>query len=146
MIEIWRQHYNKVRPHSSLGYRPPAPETLVCARNVRHPLVGRIANNVEQLLDTIASHRGDNPKLGEMSADRIDHRGLLADEQMARTMEHQTALLLSGLGLDEPHVGSGDCLADRFRVSGIVLLPFDVRFYVSRRHQPHGATECFELA
>ena len=21
MIEIWRQHYNKVRPHSSLGYR-----------------------------------------------------------------------------------------------------------------------------
>jgi len=106
MIEIWRQHYNKVRPHSSLGYRPPAPETLVCARNVRHPLVGRIANNVEQLLDTIASHRGDNPKLGEMSADRIDHRGLLADEQMARTMEHQTALLLSGLGLDEPHVGS----------------------------------------
>ncbi len=29
MIEIWRQHYNKVRPHSSLGYRPPAPEALV---------------------------------------------------------------------------------------------------------------------
>ena len=29
MIEVWRQHYNKVRPHSSLGYRPPAPEALV---------------------------------------------------------------------------------------------------------------------
>ena len=29
MIEIWRQHYNKVRPHSSLGYRPPAPEAIV---------------------------------------------------------------------------------------------------------------------
>jgi hypothetical protein len=29
MIEIWRQHYNKVRPHSSLGYRPPTPEALV---------------------------------------------------------------------------------------------------------------------
>ena len=29
MIENWRQHYNKVRPHSSLGYRPPAPEALV---------------------------------------------------------------------------------------------------------------------
>ena len=27
IIERWRQHYNKVRPHSSLGYRPPAPET-----------------------------------------------------------------------------------------------------------------------
>ena len=27
LIEAWRRHYNTVRPHSSLGYRPPAPET-----------------------------------------------------------------------------------------------------------------------
>ena len=27
LIEEWRRHYNRVRPHSSLGYRPPAPET-----------------------------------------------------------------------------------------------------------------------
>lgn len=27
MIERWRDEYNRVRPHSSLGYRPPAPET-----------------------------------------------------------------------------------------------------------------------
>ena len=26
LIEAWRQHYNSVRPHSSLGYRPPDPE------------------------------------------------------------------------------------------------------------------------
>jgi transposase InsO family protein len=26
LIEGWRQHYNTVRPHSALGYRPPAPE------------------------------------------------------------------------------------------------------------------------
>ncbi len=26
MIEWWRRHYNAVRPHSALGYRPPAPE------------------------------------------------------------------------------------------------------------------------
>jgi len=25
LIEAWRQHYNTVRPHSALGYRPPAP-------------------------------------------------------------------------------------------------------------------------
>jgi putative transposase len=25
VIEAWRRHYNTVRPHSSLGYRPPAP-------------------------------------------------------------------------------------------------------------------------
>jgi len=29
MIETWRRHYNAVRPHSSLGYRPPAPEVLL---------------------------------------------------------------------------------------------------------------------
>jgi transposase InsO family protein len=29
LIEMWRKHYNTVRPHSSLGYRPPAPDTLV---------------------------------------------------------------------------------------------------------------------
>ena len=27
LIERWRQHYNHRRPHSSLGYRPPAPGT-----------------------------------------------------------------------------------------------------------------------
>jgi putative transposase len=26
-IERWRQEYNRFRPHSSLGYKPPAPET-----------------------------------------------------------------------------------------------------------------------
>ena len=26
LIEDWRNHYNHQRPHSALGYRPPAPE------------------------------------------------------------------------------------------------------------------------
>jgi putative transposase len=29
LIERWRRHYNTIRPHSSLGYRPPAPETIL---------------------------------------------------------------------------------------------------------------------
>ncbi len=29
IIENWRRHYNQIRPHSSLGYRPPAPETMI---------------------------------------------------------------------------------------------------------------------
>ena len=29
LIERWRHHYNTVRPHSSLGYRPPVPETVL---------------------------------------------------------------------------------------------------------------------
>ena len=29
LIEAWRRQYNTIRPHSSLGYRPPAPEVLL---------------------------------------------------------------------------------------------------------------------
>ena len=32
LIEEWRRHYNRVRPHSSFRYRPPAPETMPVAR------------------------------------------------------------------------------------------------------------------
>lgn len=31
LIERWRRGYNQVRPHSSLGYRPPAPEAVAAA-------------------------------------------------------------------------------------------------------------------
>ncbi len=45
LIEVWRRHYNTVRPHSSLGYRPPAPETIVprggsIVRGASAPAVG----------------------------------------------------------------------------------------------------------
>ena len=36
LIEGWRVHYNTVRPHSALGYRPPAPEAIT----VRRPAAG----------------------------------------------------------------------------------------------------------
>ena len=29
LVEQWRQHYNQVRPHSSLGYKPPAPQVTL---------------------------------------------------------------------------------------------------------------------
>jgi putative transposase len=29
MIEMWRREYNTIRPHSALGYRPPAPEAIL---------------------------------------------------------------------------------------------------------------------
>ena len=29
LIERWRKIYNTLRPHSSLGYRPPAPEAIL---------------------------------------------------------------------------------------------------------------------
>ena len=38
IIEEWRKHYNTKRPHSALGYRSPAPETIVpmATRPVMH--------------------------------------------------------------------------------------------------------------
>jgi transposase InsO family protein len=29
LTERWRKEYNQIRPHSSLGYRPPAPEAFI---------------------------------------------------------------------------------------------------------------------
>jgi putative transposase len=29
LVERWRHHDNTVRPHSALGYRPPAPESML---------------------------------------------------------------------------------------------------------------------
>jgi putative transposase len=31
LIEQWRREYNQVRPHSALGYKPPAPEVILAA-------------------------------------------------------------------------------------------------------------------
>jgi hypothetical protein len=28
VVEQWRKHYNTIRPHSALNYRPPAPQTF----------------------------------------------------------------------------------------------------------------------
>jgi len=29
LIEMWRRHYNTIRPHSALGYRPPVPASIL---------------------------------------------------------------------------------------------------------------------
>ena len=35
LIERWRREYNEIRPHSSLGYRPAAPEAVEIAQPIR---------------------------------------------------------------------------------------------------------------
>ena len=32
LVTRWKEHYNRVRPHSALGYRPPAPEAIAPRR------------------------------------------------------------------------------------------------------------------
>jgi transposase InsO family protein len=35
VVESWRRHFNTLRPHGSLGYKPPAPEVFVPAMTAR---------------------------------------------------------------------------------------------------------------
>ena len=57
LIELGRQEYNTVRPHSSLGYRPPVPETWLtistvhgCAQLRQAPWVGTVPTLTENLV------------------------------------------------------------------------------------------------
>jgi putative transposase len=38
MIEMWRKHYNTIRPHSALGYRPPVPATIMLQSHQSQPV------------------------------------------------------------------------------------------------------------
>lgn len=38
IVESWRRHFNTVRPHASLGYKPPAPEVFIPAFAARAAL------------------------------------------------------------------------------------------------------------
>ncbi len=49
LIENWRRHYNAVRPHSSLRYRPPAPEAILPQASGLHYAPLRLA-------ETLADH------------------------------------------------------------------------------------------
>ena len=58
LIEAWRRHYNAVRPHSSLGYRLPAPEAIVVHATIvpwaSAPAVGRARSPTPTMASTDA--------------------------------------------------------------------------------------------
>jgi hypothetical protein len=56
--------------------------------NLRHPFVARIGNNMQQLGDSFTPDRRDNAELGKVSPDRVNHHGLLADEEMTCAVKH----------------------------------------------------------
>ena len=66
LAERWRVHYNTLRPHSSLGYRPSAPEAWLSANN--HPRRGeRHIRRLSELRDKRYTSNPADPK------DRSDH-------------------------------------------------------------------------
>src|SRR5215467_691483 len=115
-------------------------------RYLWQPSVVGIGDDFEQLLDTTAPDRCDDPELGQVRTNGIDDGRLLANEQMACAMKHQAALLFGGFGRHKAHVSPGDGFANRFRISRIVLMSFDVRLDVGRWHQAYGVTERLKFA
>ena len=51
LMEQWRVHYNTIRPHKALGYRPPAPEIIVPAEEL--PMAAKLRKptfNLDQFM------------------------------------------------------------------------------------------------
>ncbi len=49
-----------------------------------------LGDHREQSLNAIAADPSDDAELGQVGADRVDQRGPLPDEQLARSVQHQT--------------------------------------------------------
>ncbi len=61
MIEQWRGQYNTRRPHSSLGYRPPAPEAY-------HPVISLNAIPQSLAVWSTLTLLGTKPRSGHLAA------------------------------------------------------------------------------
>mgnify|MGYP001972101204 CR=1 FL=1 len=66
LIARWREHYNGVRPHSSLGYRSPAPQTISPSEACSAP----------QASDGTGEHPRSNVEAGTNTGGRSTHRNL----------------------------------------------------------------------
>ena len=49
LIEQWRRFYNTERPHSALGYRPPAPQALLPKSRITNYVASMDRNPVVQV-------------------------------------------------------------------------------------------------
>jgi hypothetical protein len=76
----------------------------------------------------------DDPEFGEMRSDRVCGRSQLTNEQMPRSMQSQAGLLLWRFDRYETHIGPLHSFANRFGISRVILLAFDVRLHIGRRH------------
>ena len=83
VIESWRRHYNTIRPHASLGYKPPAPEVFVPAfaawpaalRRPAPPATLAPTANLKLTFHLDHSMGADHPHRGGQSRPRESEQG-----------------------------------------------------------------------
>jgi hypothetical protein len=95
----------------------------------RHPLIRRIGNDVEQMLDAVSANRRHDAELGKVRPQCVRQLRSLAVEDQANTVKHHRTLLLRGFDTDEAHGRPCYRLADRLGIGRVVLAPLDVRFH-----------------
>ena len=90
--------------------------------------------------------RRHQPELCQMRPQRVHQHRALAHQLLAATMQQLTCLLLRRLDRHKAHPRALNRLANRFGVGRIVLVAFNVRLDVLRRHQPYLMPKRSELA
>jgi hypothetical protein len=91
------------------------------AHKIRDAIVSAIINDRDQSIHASASHRGNDPELGKMRADRVRNRSQLADEKMPGPVQHQACLLLRLFDGYEAHAGPLYGLTDCLGIRSVVL-------------------------
>src|SRR4051794_38593602 len=89
---------------------------------------------------------GDHPELGQVTAERIDGLGALANQKIPRAKHNGCGLLVRALEGHKPHGRALGGLADRFGIGHVVLLALDKGLHVSGRDQLHRVAELGNLA
>ena len=99
-----------------------------------------------QLDDALAPLLGDEPEFRQMRTQRVDQLCALADQQVSRSMQHQSRLLFCRLDRHEPHRWTRHGFANGSGIGGIALGALDVALHVAWRHHPDGMAEPRQLA
>src|SRR5215217_3212935 len=88
---------------------------------------------------------GDHPELGQVTAERVDGLGALANQQVSRAKHNGCGLRLLTFHSHEAHGGALSGLADRLRIGHVILLPLDERLHVRRRDEADRVAELSDL-
>ena len=99
-----------------------------------------------QFAGVSGSLRRDDADLGQVAAQAVQQLRSLRDQHLSRLVTHQRRLVLQRAHTDKPHRRPRHRLADCRRIRGVVLLPANIRLYISRRHHARVMAKLDQLA